>query len=73
VVFVQELRRLDLFKIPGVAETIDWANALVALNTTALTLETVDDTLGAILKYQDDLQQVKGEAVKALLARVNSL
>ena len=55
------------------AETIDWANALVALNTTALTLETVDDTLGAILKYQDDLQQVKGEAVKALLARVNSL
>lgn len=73
VVFVQELRRMDLFKIPGVAETIDWANALVALNTTALTLETVDDTLGAILKYQDDLQQVKGEAVKAILARVNSL
>ncbi|MCE2851928.1 MAG: AAA family ATPase [Roseiflexaceae bacterium] len=73
VVFVQELRRLDLFKIPGVAETIDWANALVALNTTALTLETVDDTLGAILKYQDDLQQVKGEAVKAILARVNNL
>jgi hypothetical protein len=56
-----------------VAETIDWANALVALNTTALTLETVDDTLGAILKYQDDLQQVKGEAVKAILARVNNL
>lgn len=73
VVFVQELRRLDLFKIPGVAETIDWANALVALNTTALTLESVDDTLGAILKYQDDLQQVKGEAVKAILARVNNL
>lgn len=72
VLFVQELRRLDLFKLPGVAETIDWAQALVALNTTKLTLETVDDTLGAILKYQDDLQQVKGEAVKALIARVNA-
>ena len=68
VLFVQELRRLDLFKLPGVAETIDWAQALVALNTTKLTLETVDDTLGAILKYQDDLQQVKGEAVKQLQA-----
>lgn len=73
VVFVQELRRLDLFKIPGVAETIDWANALAALNTTALTLETVDDTLGAILKYQDDLQQVRGDAVKAIMARVSAL
>jgi hypothetical protein len=72
VLFVQELRRLDLFKLPGVAETIDWAQALVALNATKLTLETVDDTLGAILKYQDDLQQVKGEAVKALIARVNA-
>lgn len=73
VLFVQELRRLDLFKIPGVAETIDWANALAALNTTALTLETVDDTLGAILKYQDDLQQVRGDAVKAIMARVSAL
>ncbi len=72
VLFVQELRRMDLFKLPGVAETIDWAQALAALNTTKLTLETVDDTLGAILKYQDDLQQVKGEAVKALIARVNA-
>jgi MoxR-like ATPase len=73
VMFVQELRRLDLFKIPGVAETIDWANALAALNTTALTFETVDDTLGAILKYQDDLQQVRGDAVKAIMARVSAL
>ncbi|MBM4414115.1 MAG: MoxR family ATPase [Chloroflexi bacterium] len=73
VLFVQELRRLDLFKIPGVAETIDWANALAALNTTKLTLETVDDTLGAILKYQDDLQQVRGDAVKAIMARVSAL
>ncbi|MFN5058339.1 MAG: AAA family ATPase [Chloroflexota bacterium] len=73
VLFVQELRRLDLFKIPGVAETIDWANALAVLNTTALTLETVDDTLGAILKYQDDLQQVRGDAVKAIMARVSAL
>ena len=73
VMFVQELRRLDLFKIPGVAETIDWANALAVLNTTALTLETVDDTLGAILKYQDDLQQVRGDAVKAIMARVSAL
>lgn len=72
VLFVQELRRLDLFKIPGVAETIDWANALAALQTTALTFESVDDTLGAILKYQDDLQQIRGDAVRAILARIGS-
>lgn len=72
VQFVQELRRLDLFKLPGVAETIDWANALAALQTTALTLETVDDTLGAILKYQDDLSQMRGEAVRAILARIGT-
>lgn len=72
VQFVQELRRLDLFKLPGVAETIDWANALAALQTTALNVETVDDTLGAILKYQDDLSQMRGEAVRAILARIGS-
>jgi MoxR-like ATPase len=72
VLFVQELRRLDLFKVPGVAETIDWANALAALQTTALTFESVDDTLGAILKYQDDLQQIRGDAVRAILARIGS-
>ena len=73
VLFVQELRRLDLFKVPGVAETIDWANALAALQTTALTFESVDDTLGAILKYQDDLQQIRGDAVLAILARIGSV
>ncbi|MFM2031897.1 MAG: hypothetical protein RLZZ297_662 [Chloroflexota bacterium] len=72
VQFVQELRRLDLFKLPGVAETIDWANALAALHTIALDVETVDDTLGAILKYQDDLAQMRGEAVRAILARIGS-
>lgn len=54
VVFVQELRRLDLYKQPGVAETLDWAQALVALDAHELTASNVEDTLGAILKYQDD-------------------
>jgi MoxR-like ATPase len=70
--FVQELRRLDLFKLPGVAETLDWANALVALNARALTLDNVDDTLGAILKYQDDIAQVRGSGVRSLLEKVGA-
>jgi MoxR-like ATPase len=72
VAFVQELRKLDLYKLPGVAETIDWASALVALDAEALTPALVDDTLGAILKYQDDVVQVRGAGAKALLNKVNS-
>ncbi len=65
--FVHELRNLDLYKIPGVAETIDWANALVSLNRGSLDAQTVDDTLGALLKYQDDVEKVKGKEVVRLL------
>ena len=70
VAFVQELRKMDLYKLPGVAETLDWASALVALDTHALTVDAVEDTLGAILKYQDDINQVRGGGVKALLEKV---
>ena len=70
VAFVQELRKMDLYKLPGVAETLDWASALVALDTHALSADAVEDTLGAILKYQDDINQVRGGAVKALLEKV---
>ncbi len=68
--FVQELRRMELYKIPGVAETLDWTAALVALDRQALELSIVEDTLGAILKYQDDVEKVKGENARAILERV---
>jgi MoxR-like ATPase len=70
--FVQELRRVDLYKIPGVAETLDWTAALVALDQQALELNMVEDTLGAILKYQDDVEKVKGEKARAILERVRA-
>ncbi|MCH7852601.1 MAG: MoxR family ATPase [Candidatus Marinimicrobia bacterium] len=67
--FIQELRETELFKIPGVSETLDWTAALLALNQTTLDPQVIDDTLGIILKYQDDIAQVRGEPVKALLER----
>ena len=66
--FVQALRREDLYKPPGVAKTLDWMAALVALDRRALTAETVAATLGALLKYQDDVAQVAGEVAARLLA-----
>jgi MoxR-like ATPase len=69
--FVQELRKLDLFKLPGVAETLDWTQALVALDARELSASNVEDTLGAILKYQDDISQVtRGGALTSLLEKV---
>jgi MoxR-like ATPase len=68
VTFVQKLRATDLFKLPGVAETIDWANALVALDRVALDAATVNATLGVLLKYQDDVAKVAGKQVETLLA-----
>ncbi|MCF8485225.1 MAG: MoxR family ATPase [Rhodobacteraceae bacterium] len=65
--FVQRLRREDLFKRPGVAETIDWAKCLLALDVIALSPEVISDTLGAILKYQDDIQKISGSEAKRLL------
>ena len=67
VEFVQRMRTLDLFKSPGVAETIDWTNALVALNAIALDPATVQDTLGVLLKHQDDIVRLQsGDTVKFL-------
>src|SRR5665213_3896226 len=67
VAFVQALRKEDLFKVPGVAETLDWAGALTELDVVALDPATVSDTLGALLKYQDDIARLDGSKVKALL------
>jgi MoxR-like ATPase len=67
VAFVQRLRAEDLFKKPGVAETIDWAKCLLALDTIALSPEVIADTLGAILKYQDDIQRIQGSEARRLL------
>ena len=72
VAFVQELRKVDLFKVPGVAETIDWAEALMQLNAMALDPNIVDDTLGVLLKYQDDIAKVRGSEAAEILEKVNA-
>ena len=68
--FVQELRQMELYKVPGIAETLDWTRALVALDKEALDESVVEDTLGALLKYRDDINKVRGERAKAILERV---
>ena len=70
--FVQELRKVDLFKVPGVAETIEWADALMQLNAMSLDPGRVDDTLGVLLKYQDDIARVRGSEAAQILDRVNA-
>jgi len=72
VAFVQRLRKMDLFKLPGVAETIDWSKALVALDKMTLDPQTVNDTLGTLLKYQDDIARVRGSEAERLLAEVRA-
>src|SRR4051812_11527580 len=72
VAFVQRLRKMDLFKLPGVAETIDWSKALVALDKLALDAQTVNDTLGTLLKYQDDIGRIRGSEAEKLLAEVRA-
>ena len=67
--FVQELRGIELYKVPGVAETLDWTAALVSLNEHELRPEVIDDTLGIMLKYHEDVQAVRGEQTRALLNR----
>ena len=69
VKFVQELRRVELYKLPGVAETLDWSAALVALDQKDLNEGVVNDTLGALLKYQDDVAKVQGNIARELLER----
>jgi MoxR-like ATPase len=72
VAFVQRLRRSDLFKVPGVAETIDWATALTELDAVGLDPQGVTDTLGVLLKYQDDIQKMQGGEAKAILDEVRA-
>ncbi|ANH06667.1 MULTISPECIES: AAA family ATPase [Shinella] len=72
VAYVQKLRGLDLFKNPGVAETIDWASALTELDRVALDPETVSDTLGTLLKYQDDIARIEGAEGRRLLDGVKA-
>jgi MoxR-like ATPase len=72
VAFVQKLRGIDLFKLPGVAETIDWTQALMQLDVLALTPEAINDTLGVLLKYQDDIAKIQGSEALQLLNQVKS-
>jgi MoxR-like ATPase len=68
--FVQQLREKDLFKLPGIAETIDWAAALNQLDVIELTPEAIDDTLGVLLKYQDDIAQIRGSEAALILDQI---
>jgi hypothetical protein len=70
--FVQALRKEDLFKSPGVAESLDWAAALTELDVVALDPATVSDTLGVLLKYQDDIARIEGTRAKELLDAVHA-
>ena len=70
VAFVQALRKMDLFKLPGVAETIDWNQALTQLDAIVLTPELINDTLGALLKYQDDIARIRGTEAARILDEI---
>ena len=70
--FVQQLREMDLFKQPGVAETIDWAHALTQLDCMSLDPEMVNDTLGTLLKYQDDIAKIEGSEASRILKEVKT-
>ena len=72
VAFVQSIRQMDLYKSPGIAETINWAQALAALNVVALEPSAIDSTLGTLLKYQDDIARIRGTEAAALLEKVKS-
>jgi MoxR-like ATPase len=70
--FVQKLRKMDLFKLPGIAETIDWAEALMQLDALELTPEAINDTLGVLLKYQDDIARIQSSEAAKLLEQVKA-
>jgi len=70
--FVQALREQDFYKSPGVAETIDWATALTELDARSLTPQVVGDTLGALLKYQDDIARMQGDPLQKILKEATS-
>lgn len=73
VEFVQRTRKLDLFKLPGVAETIDWTNALIALDAMALDPDTVSDTIGVLLKYQEDVERMRAGDIGAMLDELRAI
>jgi len=68
--FVQEIRQADLYKTPGVAETLDWAAALLSLNQHALSADTVESTIGVLLKYREDIESMRGEKVSQILSQI---
>jgi hypothetical protein len=70
VSFIQKLREEDMFKRPGLAETLDWAKCLVALNVVALSPDVITDTIGAVLKYQDDIAKITGGAAARILEQI---
>ncbi len=71
--FVQELRKdPNLFKLPGVAETLDWANALTELDIISLDPDIINDTLGVLLKYQDDIAKIQGSEAAEIIRKINS-
>ena len=72
VAFVQELRKQDLYKKPGIAETLDWADALVQLDYVAIDPQAIQDTLGVVLKYQDDIEKIRGSEAALILEDVRS-
>ena len=72
VAFVQKLREQDLFKLPGVAETLDWADALTQLDKISMDSEAIDNTLGTLLKYQDDISKIRGSEAAQILEQVKS-
>jgi MoxR-like ATPase len=72
VAFVQKLRKMDLFKQPGIAETLDWSHALVALDKLSLDPQTINETLGTLLKYQDDIARIRGAEAQSLLKDVKA-
>ena len=71
--FVQNLRDEDLYKVPGVAETIDWAHALVQMDVIDLAPAVINDTLGVLLKYQDDIEKIRGHEASRILEKVHSI
>ena len=70
VAFIQGLRGIELFKLPGIAETIEWTRALLELDALVLDPATIDNTLGVLLKYQDDIARVQGSEAARLLEQV---
>ena len=72
VAFVHELRKMDLFKVPGVAETIDWVHALVQLDHMSLDPAAIENTIGVLLKYQDDIAKIQGSEATRILNQIKS-